>query len=285
MYAALLNKKLVLAINEAILVKTGVRKLGTSTYRCPHCQHQVVLVLTQKKTPFFKHLLSLQTGLGEKEEHRQGKLALKTAFIAAGLPARLEVPLAAGQLRADVLVRQHLALEVQCAPLSAKEFYHRHQLYQKIGIFDLWLVGQRHFLKRKLKQTQLIFLPRNLHWGTYLLEINVNNCQLRLKYNLRQEPVTPYLKWQSASFPLDERGLIDLWRFHPNLFIPKIDGKWQQAFLLRQIQRKTKLGLTLARQLYLMHLSLNDLPASLFTKWRQPGEEMTILHYLQQCLS
>ena len=53
-------------------------------------------------------------------------------MTAAGFPAEVEIPLAEGQLRADVLATAKLAFEVQCAPLSQQEFNHRHQLYQKL---------------------------------------------------------------------------------------------------------------------------------------------------------
>lgn len=172
MYAAMLNKKLVLAVDEACLVNARQKKLNRDNYHCPHCNKKVILVMSEQKAAFFKHLVKYSNLMGEKEEHHQSKMLLKSALTAAGFPAEVEIPLAEGQLRADVLATAKLAFEVQCAPLSQQEFNHRHQLYQKIGVKDIWIVGQRHYLKRRLKRTQLIFFRQNKAWGNYYLEIN-----------------------------------------------------------------------------------------------------------------
>ena len=77
--------------------------------------------------------------MGEKEEHHQSKMLYKAALTAAGFDAAVEIPLADGQLRADVLVAENLAFEIHCAPLSDAEFKHRHSLYQKIGVMNILL--------------------------------------------------------------------------------------------------------------------------------------------------
>lgn len=160
MYAAMLNKGLVLAVNEAYLVNSNQKKLNQDFYRCPHCNKKVILIMSERKAAFFKHLISYNNLMGEKEEHHQSKMLLKSALTAAGFNAAVEMPLADGQLRADVLVSKKLAFEAQCAPLNKNEFRHRHALYHKIGVTDIWIVGKRHYLKKRLKQTQLIFLGK-----------------------------------------------------------------------------------------------------------------------------
>ena len=68
MYAAILNKKLVLAINEAEQVNNGFKKLNQDYYTCPSCRKRMILIISEEKLPFFKHFYQVK-GTGEKEEH------------------------------------------------------------------------------------------------------------------------------------------------------------------------------------------------------------------------
>lgn len=281
MYAALLNKKLVLAVDEARLVVQGMKKLNASPYRCPHCQKKVILILSQEKAAFFKHLVKYENALGEKEEHHLAKMMLQAAFTAAGFKAQTEISLANGQLRADVLVSAKLALEVQCAPLSRAEFKHRHHLYQKIKVLDLWIVGHRHFLGKRLKQTQLIFFRQNRRWGSYYLEVDAKHNFLRLKYNIWQEAIKPDLHYQVQVFPLDERGVERLWSFKPVLRTYAVNPWDQKRYLFKQIRQKSKQGRFLAAQLYQAHLTVDDLPLALFKEGRKPGTLDQLSRYLQ----
>lgn len=282
MYAALLNKRLVLAVEEANQVFNHEKKLNEEDYRCPHCQKKVILVLSQSKAAFFKHWIHYDEGQGEKEEHHNSKMLLKTAFTAAGFPAQTEIPLANGQLRADVLVNSKLALEVQCAPLSEQEFASRHSLYQRSKILDLWIVGKRHYLKKRLKHTQLIFFRENQIWGKYYLEVDPQKQVLRLKYNIWQEGMTPRLRYQVAIFPLDEKGIIRFWHFKPAKREYFLNIEQQRKYLWQQIHQKTKLGQKVAQELYEARMTIDELPAEIFAEWRKPGEADVISKFLQK---
>lgn len=282
MYAALLNKELVLAVSEAGKVRENPAYLNQEVYRCPRCQKPVILVLSQKAEPFFKHYQAYR-GLGEQEEHRQGKMLLKAALTAAGLNAKTEVPLADGALRADVLATPLLAFEVQCAPLSKGEFAHRHDLYQAIGIKDVWLVGRRHFLGEKLKQTQLIFFRENRCWGSYYLEIHQEAGLIRLKYQIRQAPVSQTLLYRQVDFALDAEGIAALWHFRP-LLPPPLADDWvkERDYLDQQLKEKSKLGQKLGELMYLAGYTVFTLPKEAFSTWRRPGEKSWLLKFLQQ---
>ncbi|WP_025080156.1 competence protein CoiA [Lactobacillus hamsteri] len=282
MYAAMLKKKLVLAVDEERHVLNKEKKLNFEKYRCPHCRKPVILILSQKKSAFFKHLSEIDNTMGEKEEHYTSKNLLKSAFTAAGFNAQMEVPLADGQLRADVLVSPKLSLEVQCAPLSKEEFLHRHNLYKQINVLDLWIVGQRHYLKTKLKKTQLIFFRENKLWGIYYLEIDLKRNYLRLKYNVIQEPITNKLRYQIVNFKLDEIGMRKFWYFRPKRKKYQLNSDSQRQYLMRQIKQKTHLGLAVAEKLYRNHLSVEQLPDELFEKWRKPGEKSSLFKYLEK---
>src|SRR5213075_1649572 len=83
----------------------------------------------------------------ETEMHRAGKLML-AGWIARQIPgARITVEAsieATGQ-RADVLVEtedsHRIAIEFQCADLTAREWRRRHRLYRSEDIRDLWFLG------------------------------------------------------------------------------------------------------------------------------------------------
>lgn len=62
MYAALLNKELVLAVSEAGKVRENPAYLNQEVYRCPRCQKPVILVLSQKAEPFFSSTTRLTGG-------------------------------------------------------------------------------------------------------------------------------------------------------------------------------------------------------------------------------
>lgn len=53
MYAAILNQKLVLAINEAEQVSKGLKKLNQESYLCPSCKHRMILILSEEKKAIF----------------------------------------------------------------------------------------------------------------------------------------------------------------------------------------------------------------------------------------
>ena len=281
MYAALLNNKLVLARQEAELVFRNKKRLNCEKYKCPSCRKRVILIVSESKMAFFKHVTTYRFGQGEKEEHHQSKLLLKSAFTAAGFDAKNEISLADGGLRADVLVSNKLALEVQCAPLSQEEFDHRHHLYKNIGILDLWIVGKRHYLKQRLKETQLMYFRENKNWGKYYLEISPVNQILTLKYNVLQEPVTKNLHYQTMKFKLDEEGIKQFWQFHGRKIKYYLDTDKQKRYLKTQIRQKSKLGMSVAELLYMNKMTLEDIPEKVFSEWRRPGELDAVSNFLQ----
>lgn len=280
LYAAILNNDLVMARSEAYLVQIGKKRLNYDDYRCPNCNKKLILIISQKKTAFFKHFRSSHNLMGEKEEHHNSKMLLKTALVAAGFNAQVEIPLAEGQLRADILASPELAFEIQCAPLSKEEYNHRHNVYKNIQVEDIWVVGRRHYLQRKIKKTQLIFLRENRPWKKYYLEIDPIDQLLRLKYNIVQEPMTRIVYYQTKEFSLDEIGLQEFWHYQPRLKNYQLNPLAQKAYLDQQIRQRSKKGMKIAEKLYEKHLTLDDLPNNLFSSWRVPGEKSNIEKYL-----
>lgn len=285
MYAAILNRKLVLAIKEAEQVNKEFKKLNQDYYTCPSCRKRMILIISEEKLPFFKHFYQVK-GTGEKEEHYQSKQLLCTALKANGINAEVEVPLFDQQLRADVLVENKLAFEVQCAPLSEKEFNHRHSLYEKLSIKDIWIVGQRHYLKNKINRSKEIFLRYSPRWQWYYLEINPFSCVITLKYNILRAALSSEISYEIKHFSLDEKGIANLFTFTPaakqNIKSSSIQD--QKIYLQKQITQKSKLGLKIAALLYQLHFSVADIPDKLFLELRGPKEKSPIVVYLQKKL-
>jgi len=122
---------------------------------CPGCRAPVVLHAGTVRAHHFAHLpgavCTLPQTEPETEEHRAGKLLL-ARWLRDRLPAAeivVEAHLPETGQRADVLAilpslqgkPRRLALEYQCANLSAREWRRRHRLYQEAGIEDLWFLG------------------------------------------------------------------------------------------------------------------------------------------------
>ncbi|WEV40409.1 competence protein CoiA family protein [Lactobacillus sp. ESL0684] len=285
MYAALLNDKLVLAVAEAQLIKQHAKKIPQPQYFCPKCYQEVQLV-TKVNQPYFKHFAQNNKSLGEKAEHAQSKRLLQCGLVAAGFKtASQEISLAQGRLRADVLANSQLAFEVQCAPLSSREFAHRHALYQQIKICDVWIVGKRHFLKHKIKKSQLIYFRKNQLWHDYYLEVDPSQEILRLKYNILLEPLVNELHYQTQEFRLTAQGLQALWQFSPELKHYKVDQVRQKNYLQNQLNQKTKVGLEIATQLYQQRLTVADLPTWVFHDFRQVTADNNITKYLKSIVN
>lgn len=282
MYAALLKNELVLAVSEAAKVQLNPNYLNQEIYRCPRCKKRVILVVSQRSAAFFKHFRPYQEGQGEQDEHRRSKLLLQAALTAAGMPAEVEVPLADGALRADVLASPNLAFEVQCAPLSDEEYHHRHSLYRCIGITDIWLVGRRHYLGQQLKKTQLIYFRQNSAWECYYLEIDPKRSQIRLKHHILEAPISSRLNYQTASFNLDANGIDLLWHFQPS--VRTVFGKnWEKEekiWLEKQFREKSRLGYRIAGQMYEKGYTIETLPAAAFSTWRIPGTTSWLEQFL-----
>ncbi|QNQ81522.1 competence protein [Lactobacillus sp. PV034] len=282
MYAALLDKKLVLAISEAQLVHQGYKKLNGTFYHCPSCKKRVILIISQYKAPFFKHL-SLITGEGEKQEHLESKKLLCSALVACGYPARMEVSLAFNQLRADILASKKIAFEIQCAPLSDEEYQHRHTLYEKLNIKDIWIVGKRHYLKKKLIRSQYKYLRKSPSWGWYLLEIEPTRQKIHLKYHIQLEANSNRAWFQRKDFKLDEDGLKQLFTFMPPTIPLKLTSLEKgKNYLYRQLRDRTKFGREVGELLYKQKLTLDQIPDQVLMVNRDPFTSKRIVDFLHK---
>ena len=124
---------------------------------CPVCGSPVTLHAGSVRAHHFSHLPGsvcfTPNSEPETPEHRNGKLAL-------GNWLRIKVPNAKVTVeawfpetkqRADILLetaepgKEKVAIEFQCANLTAREWRRRRSLYRESGILDLWILGGSRF--------------------------------------------------------------------------------------------------------------------------------------------
>jgi len=161
---------------------------------CPGCKATVVLHAGSVRAHHFAHLAGALCTLPqtepETEEHRAGKLLL-ARWLRERLPDAeviVEAYLPETGQRADVLAilphaksastsmsgresnarakksvgkPRRIALEYQCANLSAREWRRRHSLYQSAGIDDLWLLGGSRLIREQSSKTGSSTTPIN----------------------------------------------------------------------------------------------------------------------------
>lgn len=134
---------------EALRRLSDARKLT-----CPGCGEPVILHAGAIRAHHFAHLPGTvcrsPQSEPETEEHRAGKLLIARWLLdrIPGAEVAIEAPIAETGQRADVLVialdddsARRIAIEFQCANLSAREWRRRHRAYRDAGIADLWLLG------------------------------------------------------------------------------------------------------------------------------------------------
>ena len=238
---------------------------------CPGCGAPIVLHAGTVRAHHFAHLpgaiCSLPQTELETEEHRAGKLLL-ARWLRERLPEAeivVEATLPQTGQRADVLAivpkgshkperasaasfaSRRVAIEYQCANLSAREWRRRHRLYREAGIEDLWLLGGSRLVRetpvegRKRGNASVVLrtaeLERALLWdGAPLLFLDAagerlpaetlarfrpdpESQALRPSGRLTGKPLMalefpwPLLSWPAAAHP-------DAPAFHPSSPVP-----------------------------------------------------------------
>ncbi|APT18916.1 competence protein [Amylolactobacillus amylotrophicus DSM 20534] len=282
MYAALLNEELVTAV--AVFARDS-QSIQEQNFVCPNCRKPVQLIVSGRSGPFFRHL-NTRFRTAETPEHELGKKIIFTAARALGLAAKLEVPLANDQIRADVYIEtlgQTYGVELQCAPLTTAEFNVRHNFYHDARISDVWLLGKRHFLHRKIKQIHLDLLRTNADWGSYLIEVDSFGHLFRLKYNIQQDDLSRNCRYQTQQFALDEQGLLALKQFRPRKLLNyRYDYVAGSNYLKQQVRQQTALGKQLSLLCYERGIPVLELAESELVGYRKPGKDVYLLARIAQ---
>jgi len=158
---------------------------------CPSCNAAVILKIGQIKTPHFAHKSLTHCDTYSEPEsplHLQGKLQLYRFFSSNNHTVELEKYLPDIRQRADLLVDQHTAIELQYSPVSAPQVCSRSQGYLRLGIQPEWIIG----------------LPGPVEEGIQLFKLSSWKKEL-----LRQR--------QKANYIISFSPEADLFYYHSNL--------------------------------------------------------------------
>lgn len=121
---------------------------------CPVCNRPYEYCHGKVKTPYFRHMdkekCEDKYSESETEEHIQGKRDLyewikkqngiTNAILEGWIPETKQRP--------DIMFEynnKRYVIEYQCSPI-ASEYFERHELYQAVGIRDIWICGTEKYL-------------------------------------------------------------------------------------------------------------------------------------------
>ncbi|MFT8458393.1 MAG: competence protein CoiA family protein [Liquorilactobacillus ghanensis] len=164
----------------------------TKKYYCPVCHQRLILKKGNLRIAHFAHstVCILKYGEPETREHLTGKLQLQQNFAFAGYKGQLEQYLPELQQRPDLLLKmtngKTLAIEYQCAPLTVQQLYQRTQGYRKHGIRCWWILGENHWLKKKITQQEAQFMMWHPGLGFYLVYYFPKRQHFCLLYQIQQ---------------------------------------------------------------------------------------------------
>ena len=118
---------------------------------CPVCDGSVIIKAGEKTIPHFAHARKancLSQGGGEGSYHNKGKLLLYQWLKSQHLHVALEKYLPDIQQQPDVLLsvlNRKIAIEFQCARISATSLKQRIAGYKKLNIQSIWILGANQF--------------------------------------------------------------------------------------------------------------------------------------------
>lgn len=115
-----------------------------------------------------------------------------------------------GQI-ADLLVNNHLAVEVQCSSLPISRLQVRTEAYQQAGMAVLWLLGKDLWLGERLTNLHKQFLHFSMNMGFHLWELDDEKKELRLRY-LIHEDLRGKIYCLTKVFPFGQGNLLDILR-------------------------------------------------------------------------
>lgn len=168
---------------------------------CPACKGRVDLKYGSIRQPHFAHhsLEECQTfSEGETRQHLEGKLELATYFQKKGWLVLIEQWLPHLKQRPDLLIRRQkkmIAIEYQCAPISAERVRERTVGYERNGITVIWILGDTYQGKKLHKLTLVKFMQQYksvfyvYFWIRFSLKIEKKVC-IEVDYYPKWQPHT-----------------------------------------------------------------------------------------------
>ncbi|WP_281164226.1 competence protein CoiA [Liquorilactobacillus sicerae] len=183
---------MLIAENSAGNKVTAFEALNSANqqFSCPICHGMVILKKGELRIPHFAHYHQCPLHEeGETVEHLAGKIKLLANFSQAGYYCKLEVYLSKIKQRPDLLVDLNgklLAVEFQCAPLKLATFKQRTLGYVNQGLRYWWILGKRHFPKKRMTQQIAQFMKWHSNLGFYLIYYLFDQGVFVLIYQIKQ---------------------------------------------------------------------------------------------------
>ncbi|HEL1583715.1 TPA: competence protein CoiA [Streptococcus suis] len=182
-------------------------------YSCPGCGGPVRYKSGKVLRSHFAHVTLRDCTYFSENESAQ-HLSLKSSlykWLQGQEEVELEAYLPATKQVADILVNQHLALEVQCSSLSISRLQERTMAYQQAGIAVLWFLGKDLWLGERLTNLHKQFLYFSMNMGFHLWELDDEKKELRLRY-LIHEDWRGKVHCLTKVFPFGHGNLLDILR-------------------------------------------------------------------------
>ncbi|GAA0593262.1 competence protein CoiA [Virgibacillus siamensis] len=150
-------------VTLALLTKQEITQLKGKQqwFQCPVCDDPVIIKAGQKMVPHFAHRSKQNCPSSEGGEgayHEKGKLLLYKWLQNQQLDVQLEAFLPEIMQRPDILLRVNnrvLAIEYQCARISAEQVHKRNEGYRRAGIIPIWILGAIRLERRGQHQLKL----------------------------------------------------------------------------------------------------------------------------------
>ncbi|HEM2749654.1 TPA: competence protein CoiA [Streptococcus suis] len=169
-----------------LLEKPEVKK---GDYFCPACAGKVRYRSGKILRSHFAHQTLRDCDFWSENESAQ-HLSLKASlyqWLNGQAQVDLEAYLPATKQVADILVNQHLALEVQCSSLSISRLQERTMAYRQADMAVLWLLGKDLWLGERLTNLHKQFLYFSMNMGFHLWELDDEKKELRLRYLIHED--------------------------------------------------------------------------------------------------
>ncbi|HEM5204265.1 TPA: competence protein CoiA [Streptococcus suis] len=183
------------------------------SFTCPGCGGQVRYKSGKVLRSHFAHVTLRDCHYFSENESAQ-HLSLKSclySWLINTVQVELEKCLPKIGQVADLLVNDHLAVEVQCSSLPISRLQVRTEAYQQAGMAVLWLLGKDLWLGERLTNLHKQFLHFSMNMGFHLWELDDEKNELRLRY-LIHEDLRGKVHCLTKAFPFGQGNLLDILR-------------------------------------------------------------------------
>lgn len=258
-----------------------------SDFVCPSCGGSLVLKRGKKLRPHFAHRSRRDCQFAwenESEDHLAAKAGL---YRWGGMhhAMRVEQVYPSIEQIADLVLEDHLVLEVQCSPLSIERLKERTRAYRSLGLSQVWLLGPKLWIKDHLTNLQRGFLQFSWHLGFHSWEVDPKEEVLRLRY-LIHEDLTGKVQALSKTFAFGQGDLLEVLRSpYRTMPVQSFQGKILQdpvAYVRKQLYFQHPKWMALQEKDYLSGKNLlTARPEDFYPQIRPPQKPSSFLQIPQ----